>query len=381
MATSYVHGIRTIEDNTGTRPSAPKSTEIIGLVGTAPDADATLFPLGEPVLFTNIYSAINNVGATGTLLANLEEIHNQVLPRLVIVRVAEGADDAETRANAVAGITLLETADSRLGVTPKILTAGFLDDDLAVANALASAAQKLNGFAYATASGATLSEAVLYRDNFAQREIELLWPNPMGLDTATGAIVEKPAAALAAGMRAKIDAEQGWHHPISNLPVNGVVALSHDVSWSLTDSSNDAAVLNEAQITTFASRGGFRLWGLRTCASDPLFAFETTVRSGQAIREIIADTLSAFMDKPMNVQLIRDIIATINAELRRRTAVGHLVGGRAWYEIEANEPSQLKGGKLVIHYDYTPVPPLEDLTLVQKITDKYLTEYAVILSN
>ncbi|EPC6974770.1 hypothetical protein ACR04F_004786, partial [Escherichia coli] len=32
----------------------------------------------------------------------------------------------------------------------------------------------------------------------------------------------------------------------------------------------------------------------------------------------------------------------------------------------------LKAGKLYIDYDYTPVPPLETLTLRQRITDKYL---------
>ncbi|EHK3784579.1 phage tail protein, partial [Escherichia coli] len=32
----------------------------------------------------------------------------------------------------------------------------------------------------------------------------------------------------------------------------------------------------------------------------------------------------------------------------------------------------LKAGKLYIDYDYTPVPPLENLTLRQRITDKYL---------
>ena len=32
----------------------------------------------------------------------------------------------------------------------------------------------------------------------------------------------------------------------------------------------------------------------------------------------------------------------------------------------------LRAGKLYIDYDYTPVPPLENLTLRQRITDKYL---------
>ena len=34
----------------------------------------------------------------------------------------------------------------------------------------------------------------------------------------------------------------------------------------------------------------------------------------------------------------------------------------------------LKVGKLYIDYDYTPVPPLENLTLRQRITDTYLAD-------
>ena len=36
----------------------------------------------------------------------------------------------------------------------------------------------------------------------------------------------------------------------------------------------------------------------------------------------------------------------------------------------------LKDGKLYIDYDYTPVPPLENLLFQQRITDRYLADFA-----
>lgn len=36
-----------------------------------------------------------------------------------------------------------------------------------------------------------------------------------------------------------------------------------------------------------------------------------------------------------------------------------------------NDKDTLKAGKLTIDYDYTPVPPLENLMLRQRITDQY----------
>ncbi|EER0855601.1 phage tail protein, partial [Escherichia coli] len=43
-----------------------------------------------------------------------------------------------------------------------------------------------------------------------------------------------------------------------------------------------------------------------------------------------------------------------------------------WYDPESNDTATLKVGKLYIDYDYTPVPPLENLSLRQRITDTYL---------
>ncbi|MCV0634180.1 phage tail protein, partial [Escherichia coli] len=47
---------------------------------------------------------------------------------------------------------------------------------------------------------------------------------------------------------------------------------------------------------------------------------------------------------------------------------------------ESNDAETLKAGKLYIDYDYTPVPPLENLTLRQRITDKYLANLVTRLT-
>lgn len=49
----YHHGIQFIEINDGTHVISTVSTAIVGMVYTASDADATTFPLNEPVLITN----------------------------------------------------------------------------------------------------------------------------------------------------------------------------------------------------------------------------------------------------------------------------------------------------------------------------------------
>ncbi|RBF83593.1 phage tail protein, partial [Xanthomonas oryzae pv. oryzae] len=50
MSTAYHHGVRVIEFSAGTRTIRTVSTAVVGLVATADDADATIFPLNKPVL-------------------------------------------------------------------------------------------------------------------------------------------------------------------------------------------------------------------------------------------------------------------------------------------------------------------------------------------
>jgi len=69
-------------------------------------------------------------------------------------------------------------------------------------------------------------------------------------------------------------------------------------------------------------------------------------------------------------------IAGINAELRTLTSGDYLLGGEAWYDDKVNSKDTLKKGKLAISYNFTPVPPLENLNLRQSITDIYLIDFA-----
>lgn len=50
MATTFLHGVEALELDTGIRPIRTVRSAVIGLIGTAPDADDTVFPLNTPVL-------------------------------------------------------------------------------------------------------------------------------------------------------------------------------------------------------------------------------------------------------------------------------------------------------------------------------------------
>lgn len=385
MAGEYHHGVRVLEINEGTRPIRTVSTAVVGVVCTAEDADPAMFPLNTPVLLTNVQSAIAKAGTKGTLAPTLQAIADQTKPLTIVVRVATGTTAAETTSNIIGGtnasgkytgMKALLAAQSQLKVKPRILGVPGLDS-LPVATALVSLAQQLRGFAYLSAYGCeTKEEATAYRENFGAREAMVIWPDFLQWSTTTNATITAPAVARALGLRAKLDQEVGWHKTLSNIPVDGVTGISADVFWDLQNPATDANYLNGNEVTTLINESGFRFWGSRTCTDDPLFAFENYTRTAQVLADSIADAHLWAMDKPMHSSLVRDILEGINAKFRELVAGGYILGGSAWYDEEANSATTLKEGKLFIDYDYTPVPPLEDLTLRQRITDRYLANFA-----
>lgn len=385
MTDTYHHGVRVTEINEGTREIRTLSTAIIGMVATASDADAVYFPLNKAVLVTDIYAAIAKAGKNGTLLKSLNAIEAQAKPVMVIVRVEEGADEEETASNIIGtvtaegqktGLKALLTAQQKFGVKPRILGVPGLDSQ-DVANELVTIAQKLRAFAYASCFECDTKEAAaLYRKDFGARELMLIWPNFVSLDTTTSTTSEVFAVAHALGLRAKIDSENGWQKTLSNIPVNGVSGISKDVFFDLQDPDTDAGYLNGQQVTTLINRAGFRFWGSRTCSEDTLFAFENYTRTAQILADAIAEAHFWAIDKELYPSIARDILEGIKAKFRELKRLGLIIDGDAWLDAELNTADVLKAGKIYIDYDYTPVPPLENLNFRQRITDRYLVDFA-----
>ncbi len=391
MATDYHHGVRVLEINEGIRPIRTIATAVVGMVCTASDADATVFPLNKPVLLTDVLTAIGKAGTLGTLARSLKAIADQASPVTVVVRVADGegadaaAKEADQTTKVIGGVTAdgqytglqaLLAAEVQLGVRPRILGAPGLDN-LAVTTELAAIAEKMRAFAYASVWGCdNVSEAIAYRDGFGSRELMLIWPDFITWDTATSANAPASAVARALGLRAKLDEQIGWHKTLSNMPVNGVSGLSKDIFWDLQNPATDAGLLNASEVTTLIRREGFRFWGNRTTSADPLFAFENYTRTAQVLADTMAEAHFWAIDKPMHGSLVKDIVAGINAKFRELKTGGYIIDGQCWFDPAANDATTLKAGKLFLDYDYTPVPPLENLLFRQRITDRYLMTFA-----
>lgn len=115
------------------RPAITTDMSIIGLVFTAPDADASIFPVNTAVKFYSDDAAkLLAMGAAGTGYDAVQLINEQlddfqVSATIVGVRVTQGANTAATVANlrgdinARTGMFALLDAGAELGVVPRII--------------------------------------------------------------------------------------------------------------------------------------------------------------------------------------------------------------------------------------------------------------------
>lgn len=170
MTTNFLHGVEVIDIDTGSRPIRTIRSSVIGIVGTAPSADAVAFPLNTPVLIAGSKTEAAKLDTLGTGLGTLPAAVDSILDQggavIIVVRVAEGNDAAATLANVLGGVNsgtgnyegvyALLGAESVVGYQPKILCVpGFTDTRRA--NAVSAITVTAGGTGYTSAPTVALT--------------------------------------------------------------------------------------------------------------------------------------------------------------------------------------------------------------------------------
>lgn len=159
--TELVVGIKHIRDDVEAQTATGAEMSVIGLIGTAPEADGLEFPLNENILlYSNDSTKRAKLGASGTLEDAIKGISAQLgtdtsAARIVVRRVAQGATLFETMANLVGnesaetGLWGFLTAGEELGVIPRLICVpGYTSQPT---SGVASIALSNNGSGYTSA--------------------------------------------------------------------------------------------------------------------------------------------------------------------------------------------------------------------------------------
>ena len=399
MTASFLHGVEVLELDTGIRPIRTVRSAVIGIIGTAPQADAAVYPLNTPVLVAGNRTKAGQLGQTGTLPSAMDGIFDQIGATVVVVRVDEGADEAATISNIVGnstgftGVHAFMAAESVVGFSPKILIApGFTHqraEDTAnpgtyllnpvVAELLGLAANNTSGLgerlrAVVVADGPNVDDqtAISYAADHGSDRLYVVDPWVKVLSGTT--YVDQAPSARVAGLIAKIDAERGFWESPSNQLIAGITGTARPVPFGLGDPSSAANLLNEADVATIIRENGFRLWGNRTTSSDAKFAFLSVRRTADMVNESLLRAHLWAVDRCINRTYLQDVRESVNEYLRSLTARGAILGGECWVDPEANTESTIAAGQAVFDFDFTPCTPAERVTFRSVLTNGYLEE-------
>lgn len=386
MATDFLHGVDVIEIDSGPRPIKVARSSVIGIVGTAPDADADKFPLDTPVLIAGSRQAASFLDTrgkgNGTLPAAMDAIFDQIGAVIVVVRVAEGADDAATRAKVIGGTTngestglpVLLEAQSEVGVTPRILCVPGFSHVQAVAAELEAVANRLRGTALIDGPNSTDAAALNMVKSLSTR-CYLVDPWVKVFDTATASEVVQPSSARIAGLIARSDAERGFWHSPSNQQIFGITGLGRPVDFVLGDANCRANLLNEGHVATIIREDGFRLWGNRNCnTSDSKWMFLSVRRTADIINDSILQAHLWAVDRNITKTYFEDVSEGVNAFLRSLEAQGAIIGGRCWPDPDLNSPANIQQGQAWFNFEFTPPYPAERVIFRSHLVNDYLEE-------
>lgn len=393
---TFLHGVEVVDLNDGPRPIRTVRSSVIGIVGTAPNADPAKFPLDKPVLIAGSRRDAGLLDTTalktglGTLPGALDLLLDQIGAAVVVIRVDDTGDAAAKLAAVIGGVDAngdytgvhaFLAAQGDLGVTPRILIApGFTasrEGDLAnpVVAELLGIAERLKAVVIADLPATTDADAVAYRGDWGSKRVYGIYPEVKV--SRGGATVTTPASPAVAGLIAKIDNDRGFWNSPSNQVINGILGTSKPVDFAMGDANSRANFLNEAEVATIVREDGFRLWGNRTFSDDPKFAFLSVVRTADIINDSILRAHLWAVDRNITKTYISDVEESVNAYMRGLIGLGAILYGKCWADPDLNDAASIADGKVWFNVDFTPPYPAEHIIFRSRIVNDGLEDLVV----
>ncbi|MFP3021553.1 MAG: phage tail protein, partial [Wolbachia sp.] len=188
MAEEFLHGVNVIEVTSGAKTVRTAKSSVIGVIGTAPEADEQKFPLNSPVLIAGSLKEAAKLGKSGTLPSAINGIFSQIGATVVVIRVEEsetiqniiGGVDKET--GEYQGIEAFLSSESIVHVLPRILIAPQFTHQLPedgknpVVAALIPIAEKLRSIIVADGPNTNDEEAIKWRKSVGSSRVYVVDP-------------------------------------------------------------------------------------------------------------------------------------------------------------------------------------------------------------
>ena len=371
------------------RPAVYSDMSVVGLIGTAPEADAAVYPLDMPVfIYSDDAAKRTALGTEGTIadaltLINAQLGEFQVAAKVVVVRVEEGATVNETIANIVGdgiatGLEAFVQAGPLLGIIPRLICApGFTSqrqgtDANAVCAALPALCNKLLAHAVVDGPATTEQAAIDWRETISSGRLIPVDPSVRVMAGSEVAVVPLSPAVIGIGVRRDHEKQGRPFHSWANQPVAGIVGPSRPINFSLTDGategqrllSHNVGVLlrGELGVETAIASGGFVYVGTDNAGEDDFWRFYNVTRGRDYIHLMFLRTLRFYLGRfNLTGQTIQAVLNTMGFAMRDLKADGDILGYEVKFTRDQNSPEELRQGRFTVNFAAEEAPVLRYL--------------------
>lgn len=371
MPTYLAPGIYVEEISGGARPIEAVGTSVAAFVGRAPDAGARM---NESIAVSN-WSQFARIyvpdGASSTPLSHA--VYGFFLnggSRCYIVNTGQGGIVGSGRKKA--GLDVLEAVDEiAIVCIPGLTDPASYDAVLTHCENLKDRVAILDGpgpdrvedlnrlTQVGTAGGEEDNTGLRPRDsNYGA--VYYPWitvRDPLG----TNELVDIPPSGHIAGIYARTDSTRGVHKPPANEIIRGALNVTDRLAQSEQELLNPVGV----NVIRLLARGGIRVWGARTLATDPEWRYINVRRLFVQIEESIEEGTGWVVFEPNDRTLWKSITRDISAFLTRFWRDGALMGRTAQEAFfvkcdeETNTTETIDAGLVITVVGIAPVKPAE----------------------
>ncbi|KEQ11226.1 hypothetical protein GZ77_26575 [Endozoicomonas montiporae] len=336
------------------------------------------FPLNTPVMVTS-RTQIGKAGESGTLKQALGDIYTQSGAVTVVVRVAEGQNETETKANVIGsydpetgkgtGLQTLLGAEAALGVIPRLLIATDFSHLSSVGEAMETVARDLNAIPIIDTDLAWSFTQIVTRAR-QLAESALLHGGVKYFDTAKKTYLLRHGSACVAGHIVRVDNEEGYWNSASNRRIYNIEGTAVPVEYVSKGPYAKTCLANQLNannvMTIVNKQGGWYLWGNRLTNG--------VVMPHQRIRYIVGDSIveahQSYVDRNATGNYMESVKNGVNRLLRRLRTRNVISGGECWIDQELNQDA-IGTGQVFWDYDLGFYDVAERLTFRQHVTDRY----------
>lgn len=379
--TQFEHNGVTFNVTESPAPLGALGENVIGLVGTAPNAGLGI-PVNSPFRINTdgLATLLDPTGAeSGTLYLVVKNILKVVKCPIYVVVVDKGATAAETVNNVIGGtdaesgqiqgIPALATCPE----VPTIIGAPGFSADQSVHSELASLAKRIFCRAVCDGKDVTVAAQVLNSQAIGGAELGydrcyFVHQMPSVYSKAAKGNVFLPPSSLAIAALASV---KPWESPGNQ--VTYAADVSRIVEYNILDKSTDGDLLNRYGFGYYArtSLGGFTLIGNRTVTGK----FISYVGLEDAIARKLMAAAQLVMSRNLTYSFMKQEVEKIDAWLQTLVADETIPGGSVYLDPDLNSVENYKNGTWFLVIDYGRYAPNEHMVYKLNASDSIIEEF------